>query len=64
MRPDTSNYWKDGLFGDTYFGEINKNNRTGRGIKIWNDGFIYIGYFENGFVGTGHYIHIYSNGNF
>ncbi len=65
MRPDTSNYWKDGLFGDTYFGEINKNNRPhGRGLRIYNNGHITIGYFQNGFRSTGNYIDIDSDGEF
>ncbi len=61
MRPDTSNYFKDFSTG-TYFGELNENNKPhGRGICIWNDGRIWIGYCENG-LGPGHYIHIDSDG--
>ncbi len=67
MRPKTSNFWKDGFLHDTYFGEINKNTSFqnnkphGRGIRILIDGFIYIGYFENGGYGTGNYIQIDSD---
>ncbi len=37
----------------------------GRGIRIDDDGFILIGYFdEDGIASTGNYIHIYSDGTF
>ncbi len=59
MRPDTSNYFKDLFLGATYFGELNENNQAhGRGITIDKDGEIYIAYFKNGKVSTGHYIRI------
>ncbi len=65
MRPDTSNYIKDLFLGETYFGELDEYNQAhGRGIKIWNDGTIQIGYFEDGYYSTGHYIHILSDGEF
>jgi hypothetical protein len=47
------------------FGEFDKSNRLhGRGIQIKN-GFICIGYFENGLSSTdSNYIRIFSSGNF
>ncbi len=49
----------------TDFGEINEDNKLeGRGIKIWNDGFIGIGYYEDGWPSTGNFIIIYRDGNF
>ncbi len=47
------------------FGEVNENNRmNGRGIDIYNDDRISIGYFEDGSKSTGNYIIIYSSGKF
>ncbi len=48
-----------------YYGEVNESGEEhGRGIKIWNDGDIWIGYFDNGWYYTGNYIDIRSNGTF
>jgi hypothetical protein len=62
MQPNPlrySDYLDDG------FGELKEKNRLhGRGIKIWNDGPIYIGYFEDGYLSTGNFINIYSDGRF
>ncbi len=47
-----------------YYGELNKSGyEHGRGIKIWNDGLIYIGYSENGLFSTGNF-RILSDGSF
>jgi hypothetical protein len=47
------------------FGEVNENNELhGRGIRIWNDGTIHIGYFEDGYDSTDNYIWIDSSGGF
>ena len=48
-----------------YYREFNKDGEEhDRGIRIWNDGSIEIGNFEDDFLGTGNYIHIYSGGWF
>ncbi len=47
-----------------YYGEVNAGNRHGRGISIFNNGVIHIGYFENGGCATGNYIYIYPDGKF
>jgi hypothetical protein len=47
-----------------YYGEVNADGKAhGRGIFIWNEGLIDIGYFENG-LRTGRYITRLSNGTF
>ncbi len=47
------------------FGEVNENNILhGRGIRIWNDGTIFIGYGEDGRLCTGNEITIYPDGWF
>ncbi len=69
MRPSAS-FHKEGIDEDgdhwIYFGELNENNRAhGRGIRILNDGFINIGYFEDGWLSTGsNCITIYDDGDF
>ncbi len=62
MQPNTLKYCdEDG----EQFGEVNANNRMhGRGIKIWKDGGISIGYYENGLLSTGNYINILHYGKF
>ncbi len=61
MKPD-SKRWSSEWLGDG-FGEVNENNRLhGRGIDIVNIGIIHIGYYENGYDGTGNYIHIDNDG--
>ncbi len=48
-----------------YYGEVNKSgDEHGRGIRIWDDGTITIGYHKNGDWGTGKCIEILSNGWF
>ena len=48
-----------------YYGELNASGKEhGRGISIRNDGFILIGYRENGELSTGNYISIWSDGRF
>jgi hypothetical protein len=48
-----------------YYGEVNSDGEEhGRGIEISNSGWISIGYFKNGRLGTGNYIAIVSNGDF
>ena len=64
-QPLTSLQAKPGGFGRKYYGEVNADGKQhGRGIIIWNDGFIHIGYFKNGDRSTGNYIHILSDGVF
>jgi hypothetical protein len=64
MRPETLNY-SFVLVDSTYYGELVKNNKpNGRGIRIYNDGAIRIGYFENEGYTTGNYIWIFSDGGF
>lgn len=46
-----------------YFGEINGNRLEGKGIKIFNDSRIDIGYFNDGAI-SGNYIRIYLDGLF
>jgi hypothetical protein len=47
-----------------YYGEVNADGEEhGRGIQIWNDGDIWIGYFENGVWSTGNYIRIWDDGD-
>ncbi len=47
------------------FGEMNANNNLhGRGICIYPDGYIHIGYWNNGDLAPGKYIHIFSKGKF
>ncbi len=62
MQPDPLGWISD--YGQG-FGEVNEeNNRLhGRDIRIYKNGEIYIGYFENG-VGTGNYIQIFKSGKF
>ncbi len=49
----------------TQFGEFNQDNDLhGRGIQIWNDGEIWIGYYEKGGLSTGNYIYIRYDGVF
>ncbi len=62
MQPNPLRYsgWSEGDFG-----EVNKgNNLHGRCIQILNDGWILIGYFEDGLDSTGNYITIWSDGVF
>ncbi len=48
-----------------YCGELNSDGKThGRGIFIYKDGSIWIGYYENGVLSTGNYITIFSEGYF
>ncbi len=48
-----------------YFGELNADgNPHGRGIHIFDDGKIGIGYFEDDWWSTGNYIRIESGGVF
>ncbi len=48
-----------------YYGEVNADGKEyGRSIIIYDNGYIMIGYFENGWSSTGNYIHIYSDGGF
>ena len=67
MRPSASFYKEVPLEDGThcpYFGESNEDNIPhGRGIEIWNDGLIEIGYWKNGFH-TGNCIRIFSDGEF
>ncbi len=65
MQPNPLRYYnKEGEEGAD-FGEVNENNMLhGRGIRLSNDGFIKIGYFEDGRLSTGHYIYIFSHGEF
>ncbi len=54
-----------GNFGNFHFGETNKDNKLhGRGIRIWYEGNIYIGYFNNGYYAPGKFINIYMSGEF
>ena len=47
------------------FGELDKYNELhDRGIRLYQDGGIYITYFGNGKLSTGNYIHIKSDGPF
>ena len=51
--------------GSKYYGELNENDKPhGRGIRILNDGYIHIGYFEKDMESTGNYITIYSDCRF
>ena len=64
MRPDASNYFKD-FINRTYFGELDESNEPhGRGIFIYNDGGIRIGYWWNDSWGTGGHIYTDKNGYF
>jgi hypothetical protein len=50
---------------DGKFGEVNEDNKLhGRSIHIWDDGDIRIGYYEDGNLSTGNYIHLLSDGVF
>ncbi len=50
---------KKGTLGGKYYGELNANSEAhGRGISIYNDGRIWIGYFEDGWLSTGNFIQI------
>ncbi len=63
MRPGAQYYRDD--FVNTLFGEFNNDNKLhGRGIEIWNDGFIVLGYHEIGRWSTGNYIRISKDGWF
>ncbi len=56
----TKTYW-----WGKYYGEVDADGKGHcRGILIWNNGRITIGYFENDDVSTGNYITIYWNGEF
>ena len=51
--------------GDCYIGERNGNNKIqGKGICIYSDGTIRIGYFDNGGFALGNYLNIFSDGSF
>ncbi len=64
MRPDTLNYSRNLGEDLTYFGEMNRDNTLhGRGIFIFNDGRILIGFVDNGEC-TGNYITIRNDGYF
>ena len=59
LRPSGKNY-NDGW----YFGEFNENNeRHGRGICIYPDGGISIGYWDDGYGGPGNNLTIMPSGN-
>jgi hypothetical protein len=63
MQPNPLSWYSN--YSEIEFGEVNEKNRLhGRGIGIWNDGFIGIGYFENGKLSTGKYITIFYTGSF
>ena len=48
-----------------YYGELDADGELhGRGISIRNDGRIWIGYFEDGWLSTGNYINIYNGDRF
>ncbi len=50
---------------DKYYGELNADGEThGRGICIFNNGSIIIGYFQDDDWSTGNYIYIASDGVF
>ena len=55
--------WTD---DDRYFGEwsLATQKPHGRGIRIYKDGAIRIGHWDNGVYADGRYIQIYSNGRF
>ncbi len=49
----------------TYFGELNRDKKEhGKGILLYIDGSIYLGYFANGHYAAGSYIHILRDGSF
>ncbi len=51
--------------GSKYYGELNAGGYPhGRGIEIFNNGTIVIGYYENGDHSTGNYITILSDSGF
>ncbi len=55
-------YFKDQYDNDC-IGEMNANNKLhGRGIRIWGDGGIHIGYWNDGDRAPGNYIKIYWDG--
>ena len=56
-------YFKDQNGGDC-IGERNAKDINGRGICIWSDGLISIGYWNNNDLAPGHYINIFSDGGF
>ncbi len=63
-QPLTSLKTKTYLFSK-YYGELDESGKGyGRGIRIWNDGTICFGYWEDGSGGTGNYIYIHSDGEF
>jgi hypothetical protein len=49
---------------ETYFGERKNNSDHGRGITIFHDDRIVIGYFKNGHARIGNYIDIHRDGSF
>ncbi len=56
MRPHAQFFKQDEDITD--FGEFEEDRLHGRGIGIYDDGAIIIGYCENGFWSTGNYIQI------
>ncbi len=62
MQPNPLRYCDKLRIG---FGEVNEDNRLqGRGIEIYTNGLIYIGYWQNGSLSTGNYITISKDGWF
>ncbi len=58
LQTKTGSGWK-------YYGELNADGKEhGRGIIIFNNGYLDIGYYEDGYRSTGNYIIIYSDGVF
>ncbi len=65
MQPNTLRYCDDDDELVDCFGEVNEDNRLhGRGVEIFKGGRIDIGYYEDGWLSTGNYIGIASDGGF
>jgi hypothetical protein len=65
MQPNPMKFMKLTDFDRSIFGELDEDNRLhGRGIKLWNDGAIFIGYYQNGEWSTGNFIYIHDDGVF
>lgn len=48
-----------------YYGELNSEDKPdGRGVRIWEDGVIYVGYWSDGKEKPGHYLKYNNNGEF
>ncbi len=58
LQTNTHSDWK-------YYGELKADGEPhGRGIRIWLDGGIWIGYWWRWYMSTGNYIMIFSDGEF